>query len=126
MTNKTKQITEYLNILFPNAETELNFTNDYELLIAVVLSAQSTDLQVNKITPNLFGTYPSFTSLSMASISDVENLIRSLGLYRSKARNIVSLAKKMINEFDNKIPNTKAELTSLPGVGIKTANVVLS
>lgn len=126
MTKKEKQIVNYLNILFPNAQTELNFSNGYELIIAVVLSAQSTDVSVNKVTPLLFKTYPDFYSLSKAEVSDVENIIKSLGLFRSKARNIVNLGKKIMNEFDGRIPNTKSELVSLPGVGVKTANVVLS
>lgn len=126
MRENAERIANYLDILFPNAKTELNFSNGYELIIAVVLSAQSTDISVNKVTPLLFNTYPDFISLSNGSISDVEEIIKTLGLFRSKARNIVSLAKMIVNDFNNTIPNTKNELVSLPGVGVKTANVVLS
>lgn len=117
---------KYLDSLFPDAKAELDFNNNFELLIAVVLSAQTTDIAVNKVTPNIFKTYPGPKELMHADLKDVESLLRTIGLFRTKAKNIVNLSKIIVDEFNGEVPNTREGLESLPGVGRKTANVVLS
>lgn len=121
-----KKIYEELDKLFPDAQCELNFTNLYELLIAVMLSAQATDKRVNMITPTLFKKYPNVTSLAQAKLEDVMAIIASLGLYHNKAKNIIAASQKIVNDFGGKVPNSFEALISLSGVGRKTANVVLS
>jgi len=120
------EIYQQLEKLYPDAHCELNYTSPYELTIAVILSAQTTDVAVNKITPALFKAYPTVISLAEADVSDVEQYIRSIGLYRNKAKNIVRLAIDVKERFDGKVPSTMDELVSLPGVGRKSANVILS
>ena len=122
----TNDILEILWKMFPNAACELNYTSLYELSIAVILSAQTTDVSVNKVTPKLFEKYQNVFDLAMAVETEVEETIRNLGLYRNKAKNIVGFAKKVVNEFKGKIPESREDLMSLPGVGRKTANVILS
>lgn len=112
--------------LYPDAKTMLNHKNDYEFLIAVVLSAQATDNSVNKVSPTLFLNYPNFEKLKDANLLDVEKIIKPIGLYKNKARNIVELSKIIHNIYGCKIPQSKDELLKLPGVGIKVCNVVLS
>ena len=119
-------IIENLNRLYPDAYCELNHSDSFELLIAVVLSAQTTDVSVNRVTPALFEKYPDAISLSEASEEDVMRLIHSIGLYKNKSRNIINLAKELVKRFDGEVPSKREELESLPGVGRKTANVVLS
>ena len=119
-------IIENLNRLYPDAHCELNHKDSFELLIAVVLSAQTTDVSVNRVTPALFEKYPDALSLSEASEEDVMRLIHSIGLYKNKSRNIIDLAKELVKRFDGEVPSKREELESLPGVGRKTANVVLS
>ena len=119
-------IIENLNRLYPDAQCELNHKDSFELLIAVVLSAQTTDVSVNRVTPALFEKYPDAISLSEASEEDVMRLIHSIGLYKNKSRNIINLAKELVKRFDGEVPSKREELESLPGVGRKTANVVLS
>ena len=119
-------IIENLNRLYPDARCELNHKDSFELLIAVVLSAQTTDVSVNRVTPALFEKYPDALSLSEASEEDVMRLIHSIGLYKNKSRNIINLAKELVKRFDGEVPSKREELESLPGVGRKTANVVLS
>ena len=119
-------IIENLNRLYPDAHCELNHSDSFELLIAVVLSAQTTDVSVNRVTPALFEKYPDAISLSEASEEDVMRLIHSIGLYKNKSRNIINLAKELVKRFDGEVPSKREELESLPGVGRKTANVVLS
>ena len=121
-----KEITTYLDKLFPNPVCELNYKKDYELLIAIVLSAQTTDKRVNKVTKVLFEKYPSIQSLSKANQKDIENIIREIGTYKRKSLYIIDIAKKLNNLGINKIPNDRSFLESLPGVGHKTANVFLS
>ncbi len=126
MTNrKIQDIIDYFNEILPNAKCELNYFNDYSLLIAVMLSAQTTDASVNKVTPILFSKYQSLEELSLAKIEDVENCIKSIGLYHNKAKNIINIAKQLIENFNGIVPNNKKDLLSLSGVGNKTANVVL-
>ena len=119
-------IIENLNRLYPDARCELNHKDSFELLIAVVLSAQTTDVSVNRVTPALFEKYPDALSLSEASEEDVMRLIHSIGLYKNKSRNIINLAKELVKRFDGEVPSKREELESLPGVGRTTANVVLS
>ena len=128
MSNTVKATNIYNTLceLFPNAHCELNYRNDYELLVAVMLSAQTTDKAVNLVTPCLFEHYPNINELSKAKIEDVENDIRRIGLYHNKAINIINMAKKVVNEYQGIIPSTLESLKSLPGVGQKTANVVLT
>ncbi|HHY96672.1 MAG TPA: endonuclease III [Acholeplasma sp.] len=116
----------YLDELFPNAKAELNFSNNFELLIAVVLSAQTTDVSVNKVTPKLFKKYPTPFDLSKADVNEVETIINSIGLYRNKSKNIIELSKILVEKYNGEIPNRREALESLPGVGRKTTNVVLS
>ncbi|MGQ9843857.1 MAG: endonuclease III [Spirochaetota bacterium] len=104
----------------------LQFENLYQLCIAVVLSAQTTDNQVNMVTPLLFKKYPDFYSLAQADIADVEEIIKSTGFYHNKAKHIVALAKTIAHTFYGVVPNTREELIKLPGVGRKSANVILS
>ena len=126
MSIKSKKIIEALDSLFPNAKIELTHKNTYELIIAVILSAQTTDVSVNKVTPKLFKKYPNIDTLSKANIEDVIKIIKSIGLYRTKAKNIILMANQVKDNFNGEIPNTRTDLESLAGVGRKTANVVLA
>ncbi len=117
-------IFSFFDKLFPNASCELNYTSDYTLLIAVILSAQTTDKSVNLVTPDLFRAFPTIESIADADISEIENHIRSIGLYRTKALNIQTCCRQIIDRFEGKVPSDKEALMSLPGVGAKTANVV--
>ena len=114
-----------LKAAYPAAECELDFRNPFEVLIATVLSAQCTDKKVNKVTPELFRKYPTAAKLARAEIEDVENIIRSLGLYKNKAKNIVAAADRIAGQFGGELPQTIEELIELAGVGRKTANCVL-
>lgn len=117
---------EELKTVFPEAECELNFQNAFQLLTATILSAQATDISVNKATPLLFKKYPSPEALAEAEIPDIEECVRTIGLYRSKAKNLQGMARKLITEFGGSVPESMSDLVSLPGVGRKTANVVRS
>lgn len=117
-----KEIIEYLNFLFPNPRCELNYKKDYELLIATMLSAQTTDKRVNEVTAILFKKYDSLEKLKNANIDDIIKIIRPIGTYNKKSLNIIAIAKKL----PGYVPNDRIFLESLPGVGRKTANVVLS
>lgn len=121
-----KEILNTLNEMFPDVRCELNYSNLYELLIAVILSAQTTDKHVNVITPSLFKTYPNFDSLAKASQQDVINIIKPLGLSTNKSKSIIKLANSIVNEFNGEIPSEFDKLITLAGVGRKTANVYLS
>lgn len=112
--------------MFPDAKGELNHSNSFELLIAVVLSAQCTDKLVNKVTQDLFQKYKTPEDYIAVPLTDLEQDIKSIGLYRSKAKNIRKLSQLLIDEYGGEVPNTKEELIKLPGVGRKTANVVAS
>ena len=126
MTNKqkTEQILDYLDEIFPNVGCELNYTKDYELVIAVMLSAQTTDASVNLVTRPLFKKYPTLESLAQAELSDIENIIHSIGLYKNKAKNIIGIAKVLVEKFNGVLPQDKDELQTLPGVGNKSAGVI--
>lgn len=123
---KRKLIVKTLNDMYPDARAELDYTNNFELLIAVVLSAQTTDIGVNRVTPGLFLKYPSPYELSKGVQEEVEFLIKSIGLYKTKAKNIINLSKILVEKYNGEVPSTREALESLPGVGRKTANVVLS
>ncbi|MBU5213616.1 MULTISPECIES: endonuclease III [Heyndrickxia] len=112
--------------MFPDAHCELNHSNPFELVIAVSLSAQCTDVLVNKVTKSLFEKYKTPEDYLAVSLEELQNDIRSIGLYRNKAKNIQKLCSMLINEYQGKLPEDRDELTKLPGVGRKTANVVVS
>ena len=122
---KVAAILSYLHDNYDDAKTALDFSNDYECLVSIILSAQTTDKSVNKVTPALFKHFPDFESLGKASIEEIENDIKTLGLYHNKAKSINALGKVMASEYSSIIPSDKKTLTSLPGVGIKTAGVFL-
>jgi endonuclease-3 len=111
--------------LYPAAECSLAHRSPFELLIATILSAQCTDLRVNLVTPRLFARYPDAAALSSADLAEVEALIRSTGFYHAKARHLIGCAQGLIERHDGEVPATLRELTALPGVGRKTANVIL-
>ena len=116
---------ERLALEFPEVKAPLEHRNAFELLVATILSAQSTDAQVNLVTPGLFQRYPDAESMGSAPIDEIEQIIKSLGLFRFKARALQTMARQLTQEFGGRIPATIAELTRLRGVGRKTANVVL-
>lgn len=126
MTGLTKKIENYLDELFPDARCELNYTKDYELLLATMLSAQTTDKRVNMVTSILFKKYPSLEALSKAKPKAIEEIIKPIGTYQKKALNVIEIAKRLVEEKGSKVPNDRKYLESLPGVGRKTTNVVLS
>lgn len=121
---KTQQILDYLDEIFPNVGCELNYFKDYELVIAVMLSAQTTDVSVNLVTAKLFGKYTTLESLANANLSDIEDIIHSIGLYKNKAKNVIGIARTLIEKYDGVVPSDKDELQTLPGVGNKTAGVI--
>ena len=123
---KTIEVVQTMGDLFPDAHCELNHRNAFELLIATILSAQATDVGVNKVTPRLFERFPTPAHLAEASEEAVIECIQSLGLYRSKAKNIRLCAQQLLERFNGEVPRTREELVSLAGVGRKTANVVMS
>ncbi len=123
-----KQIQEIKSLFlqhYKNAKTELNYTNDYELLIAVMLSAQCTDKRVNLITPALFKKYPDILSLKDANIEEIKELIKTCSFFNNKAKNLKAMAEEVYQNFQGEIPLDREALKSLSGVGQKTANVVL-
>ncbi|CAB4871978.1 unannotated protein [freshwater metagenome] len=122
---EARAIYRILTKTYPNIRCELDFTNPLELIVATVLSAQCTDKRVNKVTPPLFKRYKSAKAYAAAPLEDIEELIYQTGFYRAKARHIKGLATKLVKEFKGQIPATLEELVTLPGVGRKTANVVL-
>lgn len=125
----TKQEIEEIKTLFlehyPDSVTELNYTNIYELLISVMLSAQCTDKRVNIITPALFEAYPNPKSLANADLDDVKSYINTCSFFNNKAKNLIKMAKSVVDEYNDEIPEQRDELVKLAGVGQKTANVVL-
>lgn len=122
---RLKQVLAIIAEMFPEAKGELNWETPFQLLVAVILSAQTTDKAVNKITPLLWAKYPEIEDLASANLSDVENCLRTIGLYKNKARNIIKTAQEILDKFDGQVPKSHLELETLPGVGRKTANVVL-
>lgn len=124
--NEIIKVLDILRETYPEAKCALDHVNTFELLVAVCLSAQTTDKSVNKVTPKLFGKYPDAFSLAEARQEDVEELIRTIGMYRTKSRNIINLAKELASKYNGVVPKDYDSLVNLPGVGRKTANVVLS
>ncbi|MBO4235748.1 MAG: endonuclease III [Firmicutes bacterium] len=124
--DKVKKILDGLKNEYPDAECALHFKNLYELIVAVALSAQTTDKSVNEATPALFKKYPTPKKLASANPEDVEKYIRRIGMYKTKSKNIVGLAKALEEKFGGEVPNDYDALVGLQGVGRKTANVVLS
>ena len=121
-----ERINTYLDELFPNPKCELNYNTDYELLISIVLSAQTTDKRVNMVTSILFDKYKSLEALKSANLEDLESIIRSIGSFRKKSEYIKEISRILVDEYDSKVPNNHELLTKLPGVGRKTANVFLA
>lgn len=123
---KSEKILKTLSEYYGDVKADLDFRNIYELTVAVVLSAQTTDKQVNSVTGKLFAKYPDFGSLAKARISDVEKIVKSTGFYHSKAKNIVMLSRKVTSTYNGELPRDMESLLTLPGVGRKSANVILS
>ena len=126
MTMKTdiNRLLSYLDELFPLAKCELFYSKDYELVIAVMLSAQTTDKSVNAVTPILFNKYPSLDALNDAPLEDIEEILKPIGLYKNKAKNLKGIVKDLIERFNYQVPSNKEQLMTLPGVGNKTAGVI--
>ena len=122
----TNVILDEMKRMFPDAKCALHHRNAYELIVAVVLSAQTTDEAVNKITPALFQRYPTVYDLAEADVNEIASYIKTIGLYRNKSKMIKEMAYSIVHDFQGIVPNTHKKLTSLAGVGRKTANVVLS
>lgn len=123
---QVKPIIDILKKQYPKAKIALNFKNPWELLVATILSAQCTDVRVNKVTPILFKKYKSMSDYANADIKEFEKDIHSTGFYKNKAKGIIFSAKKILADFNGKVPRSMDELISLPGIGRKTANVILS
>lgn len=123
---KSKKIISRLSGHYEQVNPDLKYSKIYQLTIAVVLSAQTTDRQVNSVTPVLFKKYPDFKSLSRAKQNDMEKLIKSTGFYRNKSKNIIKLSKIIADKHNEKVPDSLDELVKLPGIGRKSANVILS
>ena len=125
MQEKVRAIIEILKEKYPDAPCALHYSKDYELMIAVRLSAQCTDARVNLVTPALFGAYPTLEAMASADIADVENYVHSCGFYKHKARDIVLGCQMLLSDYGGKVPGTMEELLRIPGVGRKTANLLL-
>jgi endonuclease-3 len=125
LVRRARQINRILAQRYPDAQTELNFTNPLELLVATVLSAQTTDVRVNQVTPELFARYPTAAEYAAADRADIERIIRPTGFFRVKADTLIKLGAKLVEDFGGQVPHRLDQLVTLPGVGRKTANVVL-
>jgi endonuclease-3 len=123
---KTNKILKYLDELYPNPKCELNYNKDYELLIAIVLSAQTTDKRVNKVTNILFNKYKTLDELNNAPVKEIANIIKEIGTFNKKSIYVKKIVKKLVEDNNYVVPNDRTYLESLPGVGRKTANVFLS
>ncbi len=122
---QANRILDVLKQLYPNPRSELNFSNEFQLVVAVTLSAQCTDKKVNEVTPELFTKFPNFKTLAVAKSSELERIIRPVNYYRTKAKNLIAMAQLVISAFSGVLPREHAQLVTLPGVGRKTANVVV-
>ena len=125
---KKSNYVDIINVLkktYPEAKCSLDFNKPFELVVAVMLSAQCTDERVNKTTPALFSKYPTIESFANADITDLEKMIHPCGFYKNKAKNIIETAKKVLNDFDGIVPSNMEDLLTLPGVGRKSANVIM-
>ena len=125
MVRRARRVNRTLAVAYPDAHCELDFRDPYELTVATILSAQCTDVRVNMVTPTLFAAFPDAEALADADVAVVEDIIRSTGFYRAKAANIIGFAQGVVERHGGEVPGTLEELTALPGVGRKTANVVL-
>lgn len=123
--DKAAQVVQILAEYYPDSKCSLNYNNAFQLLVATVLSAQTTDERVNKVTPELFNLFPTAIDLSNAPSTVVENILKPIGFYKTKTDRIIKLASQIVQNYNNKVPNTMEELITLSGVGRKTANVVL-
>lgn len=123
--NQAAEVMKALETLYPAARPELNFSNPFETLIATILSAQCTDKRVNMVTARLFPLYPDAKTMAKLEPEELEPLIRECGLYHSKAKNIVNACRTLVEKYDGRVPDNRGELMALPGVGQKTAGVVL-
>ena len=121
-----KEIVGELKKIYPNPQCELVFGSPYELIVAVVLSAQCTDKRVNMVTPKLFEKYPNVQALACADKAELQDIIRPCGFYNNKSKSLIAMSQDIVNKFNGEIPENKEDLKSLAGVGEKTANVVLS
>lgn len=126
MKKRTKEILEILKEDYPDAKCELNHESPFQLLVATILSAQTTDKKVNEVTETLFRDYPDLDAFLTLSVEELEERIKQIGLYRSKAKNLVMMCNQLKEKFNGEVPKTMEEITSLAGAGRKTANVVLS
>lgn len=126
MTKKMQRIYDFLKSKFPDVKCELRYKDNYQLLISVILSAQCTDKRVNMITPTLFFKYPTVQEMAKANLKALESEIKSCGLYRNKAKNIITASKQIVEKYGGEVPSNFDDLTTLSGVGKKTANVVIS
>jgi endonuclease-3 len=124
-TRRARRMARELAVIHPDAHCELDFTNAFELLVATVLSAQTTDKMVNKVTPTLFGRYPDAVALAGADRGELETILKPTGFFRAKANSVLGLSQALVERFDGDVPGRMADLVTLPGVGRKTANVVL-
>ncbi|WP_240759678.1 endonuclease III [Phytoactinopolyspora endophytica] len=125
LVRRARKINRELSVLYPDAHCELDFSSPFELLIATVLSAQTTDVRVNSVTPGLFAAYPAPADLATADPAHVEELIQPTGFFRAKTKSIIGLSQALVERFDGEVPGKLKDLVTLPGVGRKTANVVL-
>ena len=126
MKARTKKIIDILNETYPDAKCELNYETPLQLLVATILSAQTTDKKVNEVTQDLFKEYPDLDTLLTLTNDELENRIKQIGLYRNKSRNLILTFRQLKEKFNGEVPNTMEEIMSLAGAGRKTANVVLS
>lgn len=122
---KVKKIREIFDVIYEEADCTLDYKDPLQLLIATQLAAQCTDARVNTVTPALFEKYKTAVDFANADIFELESIIKPTGFYHNKARNIIGCGKKLVSDFDGKVPETMEELTSLPGVGRKTANIII-
>lgn len=125
LVRRARRINRELALVYPDAHCELDFRSPFELLVATVLSAQTTDVRVNMVTPTLFAKYPTPADLAAADRGDVEQIIQSTGFFRAKTQSILGLSQAIVDRFGGQVPGRMADLVTLPGVGRKTANVVL-
>ncbi len=123
---RIESLIDYFSVNFPEAETELHYRNPFELLVAVVLSAQCTDKRINQVTPKLFDRYPNPKALAESSVEEIFSYIRSVSYPNNKAKHLLGLGQKLVDQFGGEIPEKLEDLQSLPGVGRKTANVIVS
>lgn len=124
--DKVIEVLDILDAHYPDAECALDYKTPFELLVAVALSAQTTDVGVNKVTPKLFDLFPDAFAMAEADEKEIINILKTIGMYRTKAKNIIGMSQILVRDYNGKVPESDEELVKLPGVGRKTANVVMS